>query len=413
MKAVVIAFPGNNCENETRRACIRNGFEAKILRWNEIEKFEKSAPDLIVLPGGFSFEDRGRSGAIASREPIFDVIRSFAKQGKIILGVCNGAQMVVESGLIPVGENPAPFALAKNVRRDESGHVLGTGFYNEWIWCTPENKETAFTKFLKKDVLKLPIAHGEGRFCSRDDAANESLKSGECVAFRYCDENGTVSAKFPTTPNGSMFASTAITNQAGTIMAIMPHPERYFEISDGDEILQSIKIWIEKGCSPREVEIGDFTKMEVPEIKEFKKLDDAIYFEKKLIITDNENFSIQSAANKIAGGAVKTEKSILFEITGDDLSSDKIADSGLVFNSSKEFCVDVPAQSGENKYAVSELDDDEAKNLGEKLSELLGKKVSVKIFKIWDFAGTEKSIVEKVLQNRLLANPNSAEIFKI
>ncbi len=413
MKAVVIAFPGNNCENETRRACIRNGFDTEILRWNEIGKFKKSNPDLIVLPGGFSYEDRGRSGSIASREPIFDVIRNYAKQGKIILGVCNGAQMVVESGLIPVGENPAPFALAKNIRRDEKGHVLGTGFYNEWIWCKSENKETAFTKFLKKDVLKLPIAHGEGRFCSRDDQANESLQSGECVAFRYCDENGNISDKFPITPNGSMFATTAIVNTAGTIMAIMPHPERYFEITDGDEVLQSIKTWIEKDCSPKKVEIGDFTKMESPEIKEFKKQNSAIYFEKKLIITDNENFSIQSAASKITDDEVKTEKSILFEITGDNLSVDKIAASGLVFNSSKELCADDPAQHGDDKFAVAELDDDEAKNLGEKLSELLGSKVNVRILKIWDFAGTEKSVIEKVLQNRLLANPNSAEIFSV
>ncbi len=411
MKAVVIAFPGNNCESETKRVCLRNGFDAEILRWNEIEKFKNSNPDLIVLPGGFSFEDRGRSGVIASREPIFDVIRNFAKQGKIILGVCNGAQMVVESGLIPIGYNPTPFALAKNVRRDESGHVLGTGFFNEWIWCTPKNKETAFTKFLKKDVLKLPIAHGEGRFCSRDDAANESLESGSCVAFRYCDESGKVSEKFPVTPNGSAFATTAIVNQAGTIMAIMPHPERFFEITDGDDILQSIKIWIEKKCSPSEVTIGDFARMEAPEIKEFEKLSDAIYFEKKLIITDNENFSIKSTANKITNTDIQTEKSILFEITGSNLSADKITKSGLVFNSSKEFCVDSPAQFSAGKFAVAEFDDDQAKNLEEKLSEFLNKKINVRIFKIWDFIDTEKSVVEKVLQNRLLANPNSAEIF--
>jgi phosphoribosylformylglycinamidine synthase len=413
MKAIVIAFPGNNCENETRRACLRNGFDTEILRWNEIEEFKNSNPDLILLPGGFSFEDRGRSGAIAAREPIFEIIRDFAKKGKIILGICNGAQMVVESGLIPVRKNPIPFALAKNVRRNKAGQVLGTGFYNEWIWCAPENKETAFTKFLKKNVLKLPIAHGEGRFCSCDKNANSSLKSGKNVAFRYCDEQGNISEEFPITPNGSIFATTAITNSEGTIMAIMPHPERYFEISDGDDILQSIKVWIEKKCSPSSVEIGDFSQMATPEIKTFQKLPEAIYFEKKLIITDNENFSIQATTSNITGTNVKTEKTILFEITGENLSAEAIANSGLVFNSSKEFCIVPPAQSSDNKFAVAEFDNDEAKNLAEKLSELLNKKIEVRIFKIWDFANTDQKAVIDVLQNRLLANPNSAEVFKL
>ncbi len=413
MKAVVIAFPGNNCEKETRRACVRNGFKTEILRWNEIEKFTKSNPDLIVLPGGFSFEDRGRSGVIAAREPIFDIIRDYARQGKIILGICNGAQMVVESGLIPVEDNPVPFALAKNVRRDAEENVLGTGFYNEWIWCTPENKETAFTKFLKKNILKLPIAHGEGRFCSRDDQANENLKSGKNVAFRYCDEKGNISEKFPITPNGAELATTAIINDTGTIMAIMPHPERYFEMSDGDDILNSIKTWIEKKCSPTEVKIGDFTKMKTPEIKEFKKLTKAFYFEKKLIITDNENFSIKSTASKIAGENVQTEKSILFEITGNNLSSDKIKESGLLFNSSKEFCLEDPAQAQKNKFAITEFDDDEAENLAEKLSKLLNKKTKVHIFKVWDFKQTSQIAVDKILQNGLLSNSNSTRVFKI
>jgi phosphoribosylformylglycinamidine synthase len=134
-KIAVITFPGNNCETESLRAATRNGFDAQLVLWNEVEKIGNF--DAYFLIGGFSFEDRGRSGAIAAREEIFDAIRKEAKKGKVILGVCNGAQMIVESGLISVGENPVPFAIAENVRRDTEGKVLGTGYYNVWVNIKP------------------------------------------------------------------------------------------------------------------------------------------------------------------------------------------------------------------------------------------------------------------------------------
>ena len=267
-KIAVLTFPGNNCEHETARAAKRNGFNAEILRWSDIEKIKNY--EAYILPGGFSFEDRGRSGVLASREKIFDALRNEAKKGKLILGICNGAQMVVESGLIPVGKNPLPFALAKNVRRNKHGHVLGTGFYNAWIYVKAERKNTAFTNQINQK-LALPIAHGEGRFETIDSEAKQKLKSGEYVAFRYCDEAGYVSEKFPITPNGAQFATAGIVNKEGTIMAFMPHPERFFDNFDGDHIFQSMKKWIEEKRSPEYVKIGDFTHMEKPIIKKFER----------------------------------------------------------------------------------------------------------------------------------------------
>ena len=191
-KLAVIAFPGNNCEIETQRAAMRNGFESTIIRWNQPELVKDF--DAYILPGGFSFEDRGRSGAISAREDIFDALKKETKKGKIILGICNGAQMVVESGLIPVKNAPLPFALAHNIRHDKNGHVLGTGFYNSWVNLIPKRRDTAFTNSIE-GVLRVPIAHGEGRFTSVNEDALKALENGKHVAFRYSDSEGNTSSQ--------------------------------------------------------------------------------------------------------------------------------------------------------------------------------------------------------------------------
>ena len=408
LKLAVIAFPGNNCEIETRRAAQRSGFEAEIIRWNEIEKIGQF--DAYILPGGFSFEDRGKSGVIASREPIFDALRKEAKKGKVILGICNGAQMVVESGLIPVGENALPFALAHNMRRDQTGHVLGTGFYNEWCHLTVERADTAFTNKVVK-TLHIPFAHGEGRFTTVDPIAETALKEGSHVAFRYTDSEGKSDEHFPITPNGAMAATAAIVNKEGTIMAIMPHPERFFENFDGSLIFDSMKAWIEAQKSPKEVAIGDFTKLESPEILELSKNPENIYLEKKLIITDNENFSIKSAISGMMGVAIELEKTILFEVIGDAITEEECINSGLFFNANKEFLVNTEDKA-DSKFFIKSLQDDTASHLAEHLSKVLGKTIKINIYKAWDFKKTNKALVTEVLQNRILCNPNAEQLFK-
>ncbi|MCF7905839.1 phosphoribosylformylglycinamidine synthase I [Candidatus Gracilibacteria bacterium] len=446
-KIAVVAFPGNNCETESLRAAKGNGFAGEIVRWNEPEKIGQF--DAYFLPGGFSFEDRGRSGAISAREKIFDALRAEAEKGKVILGVCNGAQMIVESGMIPIGENPVPFALAENVRRNAEGHVIGTGFYNAWKIIKPERTDTAFTNSVS-GLIRIPMAHGEGRFTSVDDKALETLKSGKNVAFRYCDEDGKVDANFPTTPNGAKFAVAMLVNDEGTIGAIMPHPERFYDACDGDQVFQSMRKWIEEKKSPKKVRIGDFSKSQTPKIQPFCR--DAamlrLYLEKKLIITDNEAFTLSQAASNIAGENIKLERSVFYEIspchsesaTADEESLGKIIDSGLILNPNKEVLLPTPCHaepttagrlvSGSQasnharemlnqvrddktgiKFAVLPFEDDQATALAEKLSKLLGKSVDVKIYKCWNFGNASKSAIKKVLQNRLLANPNSAEIF--
>ncbi len=408
-KLAVITFPGNNCEIESVRAATRNGFEAELVLWNEPEKV--GTFDAYFLIGGFSFEDRGRSGALAAREEIFDTLREEAKKGKVILGVCNGAQMIVESGLIPVEGNPVPFALADNVRRDKGGHVMGTGYYNVWVHMKPERTDTAFSCSVS-DLLKVPVAHGEGRFTSVDQKALNVLQDGSHVAFRYCDEKGNVSADFPITPNGAKFATAMVVNKEGTVGAIMPHPERFYDSCDGDKIFQSMRKWIEEKRSSAQVIIGDFTKVGVPHIPDLELKKDAIVLEKKLIITDNEAFSVSQTASNIAGEKIKFEKSLLYEIAveGDPDPKQKLIDSGLILNPNKEILIG----SGSGfRYAVLPFEDDHAVALSEKLSTMFKSQVTVRIFKCWNFGKVSDGAIDKVLQNRLLANPNSAEIFQV
>jgi phosphoribosylformylglycinamidine synthase len=405
----VITFPGNNCDTESARAATRNGFTAEQVLWNEIDRIGEF--DAYLLEGGFSFEDRGRSGAIAAREPIFDALREEAKKGKLILGVCNGAQMIVESGLIPVAEDPLPFSLAKNLRLTKEVHILGKGYYNTWCYLKAEREDTAFTNKIEK-VLHVPIAHGEGRFASIDEVALASLKSGKNVAFRYCDEGGQVSDKFPTTPNHSVHATAAIVNNEGTIMGIMPHPERFYKAFDGDQIFQSMKAWIEDEKSPAQVKIGDLSHRAVPESEIVgTESPRGIWLEKTLMITDNENFSVKRTAESVCGSSIDLEKSVVLHISG-DITRDQVLDSGLIFNPNKERCVDLKPKP--NQYLVENFDDELAWDLSEAFSEMIGKEssVTVQVFVAWDFKGTSQDLIDRVLKNGLLCNPNSGRICK-
>ncbi len=402
----VIAFPGNNCEIETARAARRNGFDAEILRWNEIDRVDNF--DAYILPGGFSFEDRGRSGSIAAREPIFDALRKEAKKGKLILGICNGAQMIVESGLIPIAGDSLPLSLAENVRRDTEDHVIGTGYYNVWCNLKVERTDTAFTQGCQ-EVIKVPIAHGEGRFTTQKPEVLSALDSNQHVAFRYCDETGKVSEKYPVTPNGAKSAVAMIVNAEGTIGAIMPHPERFYKLTEGDQVLASMKDWILKSASPSSVEIGDLSSQAAPEVKKLEKASGTLYLEKKLIITDNENFSVKSTAENIVGHSLELNKSVVYAISG-EVSEKEILDTGILANPNKEQSVLFSPKP--NQVLVSLFEDDEALHLSEQLYQVLDKQITVRQFKAWDFCDTgETEDIEKILKNGLFCNPNAGELY--
>lgn len=222
MKKPIIAvmyFPGNNCEEETRDRCLDVGMEAKIIRWNSKENLSNF--DGFIIPGGFSYEDRIRSGVIAAKEKIMGKIRKEVGNGKPLLGICNGAQVLVETSLIPGLKDKVEMALAPN------DNPLVSGYYNSWVNIKSTNGNCAYNQFYdNNEIIKVPVAHGEGRFTTKDKTLIKKLIKNKQIIFKYCDEKGKVVNKFPINPNGAVHNIAAISNKEGNVMAIMPHLER-------------------------------------------------------------------------------------------------------------------------------------------------------------------------------------------
>ncbi len=222
----VIYFPGNNCEEESLKAVIASGMDGKIVRWNERKGIEKY--DGYIIPGGWGYEDRIRAGVIMAKDPVFDIVKKEAAKGKPVLGICNGAQALVECGMIPGLKNKVEMALAPNK------NPFISGYYCTWVYVkSSENKgRCAFTSFTdKEEVIPVPIAHGEGRFTTKDKELVNQLVKNKQIIFQYSTKEGKIEEKFPTNPNGAMYNIAAICNKKGNVMAMMPHPERASFIS--------------------------------------------------------------------------------------------------------------------------------------------------------------------------------------
>lgn len=223
MRVGVITFLGSNCDDDALYAFGEVlGAETKRLFY-----YETSLPslDLVVLPGGFSYGDYLRAGAIARFSPIMSAVKEFADSGGLVLGICNGFQILCEAGLLPG-------ALVKNAK---------PGFWNKWVNIRVENEKTFLTSGIERgEVLKIPIAHAEGNFVAPSDTIKEIEEKG-CVVFRYCDESGKLTEE--ANPNGSINNIAGIINFAGNVLGMMPHPERACEeilgSTDGLKLLKA------------------------------------------------------------------------------------------------------------------------------------------------------------------------------
>lgn len=219
-KVAVLQFPGTNCESESLRALERVGLTGEILRWNEASA-RLRAFDAYLLPGGFSFQDRVRAGAIAARLPLLDVVSERAAAGAPVLGLCNGAQVLVEAGLVPgnSAESAVELGLAPNAIRGRQG------YYTHWVFLVPGPgaSNCLFTRGLEEPV-PCPMAHGEGRFVTQNPDTARRLDRE--VALQYARPEGGATREFPWNPNGSVLAAAGIANDAGNVLALMPHPER-------------------------------------------------------------------------------------------------------------------------------------------------------------------------------------------
>mgnify|MGYP001593664959 CR=1 FL=1 len=217
-RIAVIMFPGTNCEEESAHAVESVGMQVSILRWNTKESLDNY--DGFILPGGFSYEDRIRAGIIAAQEPIMKNIKSQSNKGKPIIGICNGAQILVEAGIIPGLKNRVEIALAPN----ENPFI--SGYYCTWVHIKSVGN-CAFNKlFESEEVIPIPIAHAEGRFVTKDSSLLNQLKKNKQISFQYCDEQGNIIERFPINPNETTLNIAGISNKEGNVLAIMPHPER-------------------------------------------------------------------------------------------------------------------------------------------------------------------------------------------
>jgi len=224
MKFSVIVFPGSNCDHDAYYAAKHVLGQDTELVWHKETSLRGA--DVVILPGGFSHGDYLRTGAIARFSPIMSSVADFARRGGPVLGICNGFQVLLEAGLLPG-------AMLRN--RDLKFHC-------EHIWVRTEQTETPFTlRASRGQVLKLPIAHGEGNYFADPDVIS-ALESSGRVVFRYCDASGRVTDA--ANPNGSLNNIAGICNEARNVVGLMPHPERACESAlgsaDGRVMFESV-----------------------------------------------------------------------------------------------------------------------------------------------------------------------------
>ena len=217
MNSSVIVFPGSNCDRDIAVALKKMQFKNQMV-WHKETKLPKS--DLIVIPGGFSYGDYLRSGAIAGKSLIIDEVIKAAKSGCLILGICNGFQILTETGLLK-----GTLLRNKNLK-----------FINKDVQIKVINNETSFSnKYKKNQILRINIAHNEGNYFTNDNHLDE-LNKENLIAFKYCDDKGNINDI--SNPNGSLENIAGIYNADKNILGMMPHPERMVDelISNTDGV---------------------------------------------------------------------------------------------------------------------------------------------------------------------------------
>ncbi len=223
MNFAVLQFPASNCDQDCVHAVRALGHSARLL-WHK--ETSLGSADAVIIPGGFSYGDYLRTGAIARFSPVMQSVQKFADNGGMVLGVCNGFQILCEAGMLPG-------ALVRN--RDLQFHC-------EQVFLKTNHLDTPFTNKIPRDkILKIPIAHGEGCYFA-DDATLEKLKTNHQILWQYCDADGNITDT--DNPNGSLLNIAGICNERRNVAGLMPHPDRASESilgsDDGKWIFESV-----------------------------------------------------------------------------------------------------------------------------------------------------------------------------
>ncbi|MFH0884771.1 MAG: phosphoribosylformylglycinamidine synthase I [Candidatus Micrarchaeota archaeon] len=231
LKALVLYGYGINCENESKYAIEKSGGKADILHLNAILDNPKilESYNMLMIPGGFSFGDDLGSGKVFGNKMKFrlrDQLADFTKADKLIFGICNGFQVMVKMGLLPVPDFRQRVSLTTN----DSGH-----YEDRWVFLKANTlSPCVFTKGIEN--ILVPVRHGEGKFIPKDKETLEELKQNNQVVFQYVDENGAL-AGFPYNPNGSVENVAGICDRTGRVFGMMPHPEAF-------NIVENCPYWV-------------------------------------------------------------------------------------------------------------------------------------------------------------------------
>lgn len=219
----VVVFPGSNCDHDAYYSLKKVlGYDAEFL-WHKERDLKNS--EVIILPGGFSYGDYLRTGSIARFSPIMDEVIRFAKNGGIVIGICNGFQILLEAGLLP-----GVMIQNKSLK-----------FICKEVTLKVENRNSIFTNTIERDLLNVPVAHGDGNYFA-DKETLKKLEDNDQIVFRYSSADGMISEEY--NPNGSVSNIAGIMNKENTILGMMPHPERCCDPvlgkTDGSLIFKSV-----------------------------------------------------------------------------------------------------------------------------------------------------------------------------
>jgi phosphoribosylformylglycinamidine synthase I len=223
VKVIVLRAAGINCDMETEYALELAGAKAQRVHINRVIESKTLLDEfqIIVFPGGFSYGDDVAAGKILANQVmhhLYDPVRKFIEDGKLVLGICNGFQVLVKTGILP-GGNSTERQDSVTITNNDSGK-----FEDRWVYLAPQSKKCIFIEPGRQ--IYLPIAHGEGKVVTKDAATLDELRSFEHIAFKYVDKDGK-EGDYPVNPNGSMDSIAGLTDTTGRVLGLMPHPERF------------------------------------------------------------------------------------------------------------------------------------------------------------------------------------------